>query len=61
MIIAINLINNAAQEVTTVVFAQGVNQKNEARKICCFECSVPQTIRKFFRYYLKALGKFHCH
>ena len=41
MIIAINLINNTAQEVTTVVFAQGVNQKNEARKICCFECSVP--------------------
>lgn len=28
MIIAINLINNTAQEVTTVVFAQGVNQKN---------------------------------
>ena len=41
MIIAINLINNTAEEVTTVVFAQGVNQKNEARKICCFECSVP--------------------
>ena len=37
MIIAINLINKMAQEVTTIVFAQGVKQKNEARKICCFE------------------------
>ena len=36
MIIAINSINNTAQEMTTVVFAQGgFKQKNEARKICC--------------------------
>lgn len=40
MIVAINLINKTAQEVTTVVFAQGVKQKNEARKICWFEFSV---------------------
>ena len=32
MIIAINLINNTAQEVTTVVFAQASNRKMRQKK-----------------------------